>query len=395
MGPRKIVKIDRSYLSAVPHDEAAGEREHPWRFAYREALSPYVSRRVLLVIGLYLGAYITICPLGTQLLTWTQRVAYLSLCTLLTAPLLYAEYVVTLYLTRFWTPLWITLTVAAVTFIATPTVTAIAFGVDTLVFAKVLPAADLSTVYVFVTLSIALCAAVVHCLVSHRLKNESAGNRRKGTVPEAPPPGKSSGDTAAAPADGSDGPARPSNFIHRLPAEVGHDIIYLKMSDHYLEVVTSEGRCTILMRFADAVHDLGSSGIRVHRSYWIALAHVEGWERSGQRTLLRLTGGHLIPVRPHLPCRDTRCPRPLTLPADTRRGRVSVRGGQPRSPCRSEQVSGPRTPRAPLTVLASEVYIGCTARTFVQGVTAVMRSNNAPPLPHCSWSFVVTASASR
>ncbi len=288
--------MDGSYLSAVRRDDATDGREHPWRFAYHEALSPYIFGRVLLLIGLYLAAYITICPLGTHVLTWPQRTAFLSLCTLLTAPLLYAEYVVTLYVVRFWTPLSITLAVAVVTFIATPTVTAIAYGVDALVFPRILPDGDLQTVYVFMTLSIALCAAVVHCLVSHRIRSEFTGNHGSEALPEPPPPDESGGDTAVASAEERDIEATPSNFIHRLPAEVGQDVIYLKMSDHYVEVVTSEGQCTILMRFTDAIHDLGSSGIRVHRSYWIALAHLEGWEKSGQRTFLRLTGGHLVPV---------------------------------------------------------------------------------------------------
>ena len=68
------------------------------------------------------------------------------------------------------------------------------------------------------------------------------------------------------------------------------------MSDHYVEVVTTVGRCTILMRLADAVAELGDQGVRVHRSYWVAYAHVEGWTKRNQRTLLRLTGGNTVPV---------------------------------------------------------------------------------------------------
>ena len=68
------------------------------------------------------------------------------------------------------------------------------------------------------------------------------------------------------------------------------------MSDHYVRVVTTQGRCTILMRFADAVAQLGDRGLRVHRSYWVAYPHIRSWRRHNQRMLLHLTGGHLVPV---------------------------------------------------------------------------------------------------
>lgn len=34
---------------------------------------------------------------------------------------------------------------------------------------------------------------------------------------------------------------------------------------HYLTAYTTSGSCSILMRFADAVADLGELGMRVHR----------------------------------------------------------------------------------------------------------------------------------
>ena len=53
-------------------------------------------------------------------------------------------------------------------------------------------------------------------------------------------------------------------FFGRLSPEVGRDVVYLKMSGHYLEVVTTVASATILMRFADAIANLGDSGMRVH-----------------------------------------------------------------------------------------------------------------------------------
>ena len=97
--------------------------------------------------------------------------------------------------------------------------------------------------------------------------------------------------------------ARPPRFLDRLPHAIGRDLVYLRMADHYVEAFTTEGSDLVLMRFADAIAELeGADGMRVHRSYWVARAHVTGAERIGGRPTLRLTGGHSVPVsRTYLP----------------------------------------------------------------------------------------------
>lgn len=270
---------ERTCPSSVRGDEITGAGGQQWEFAYREALSPYIFWRVLVMVGIYLVGHAAIGPLGTDHLTWTQRFVYLGLGAAVSAPLCYAEYVVTLYLTRHWAPGHIALAVAASTLVLTPTVVAIGYGVDTL-SGKFLHPDDLATVYLFATLSVVLCAAVVHYLVSQRIKNEASWDPTTDTLAKSgslPAPG-----TAAA--TGPQAAEPPSKFLDRLPVEAGRDIIYLKMSDHYVTVVTTLGRCTVLMRFVDAVAELGDRGLRVHRSYWVAYPHVEGWRRHRQRT---------------------------------------------------------------------------------------------------------------
>ena len=92
-------------------------------------------------------------------------------------------------------------------------------------------------------------------------------------------------------------------FLDRLPHEIGRDLVYLRMADHYVEAFTTAGSDLVLMRFADAVAELeDTDGMRVHRSYWVARAHVTGAERSNGRSTLHLTGGHRVPVsRTYLP----------------------------------------------------------------------------------------------
>ena len=67
------------------------------------------------------------------------------------------------------------------------------------------------------------------------------------------------------------------HFLDRLPPELGRDLVYLRMADHYVEAFTTAGSTLVLMRFADAVAALeDAGGLRVHRSYWVAKKHVTG-----------------------------------------------------------------------------------------------------------------------
>ena len=85
-------------------------------------------------------------------------------------------------------------------------------------------------------------------------------------------------------------------FLRRLPGNVSRDIVYLKASGHYVEVIASTGSAIISMRLADAVAELGDRGMRIHRSYWANYGHMTGLSRQGRRTLLCLTDGHQLPI---------------------------------------------------------------------------------------------------
>jgi DNA-binding LytR/AlgR family response regulator len=89
--------------------------------------------------------------------------------------------------------------------------------------------------------------------------------------------------------------------IDRLPQGLSGDIVYLKTDGHYVKVHTTAGSCMMLMRFRDAVADLGDLGMQVHRCYWVAHRHVLATVRRDTLTLLRVTGDHRVPVsRSHL-----------------------------------------------------------------------------------------------
>ena len=103
----------------------------------------------------------------------------------------------------------------------------------------------------------------------------------------------------------ADGEARP-RFLDRLPDGLGHDLVYIRTVDHYLEVHTTAGSGRVLVRFSDAVAELGDLGMQVHRCYWIAHRTLleEGAElvTRGNRIVLRLAGDREVPVsRTYLP----------------------------------------------------------------------------------------------
>ncbi len=287
---------DGTVSSSVQGDETAlGVAARQWQFAYREAVGPHILGTVLISIAVFLTTFTLASPMGTDDLDWMQRLAYFGVSTFLCAPLCYSQYVVVLYITRFWPPVQITLAVAVGMLMASLPSTTIVYAVDTLIRADV-PTYGLPKMYFFVASSMLLCSFATHYMICQRIKSPTAASPSTAPADEREQPGGADGEAFSPAAVDRTVVEPPSKFLDRLPPEVGRDIIYLKMNDHYVDVVTTVGRCTILMRLADAVAELGDQGVRVHRSYWVASPHVEGRTKRNQRTLLRLTGGHTVPV---------------------------------------------------------------------------------------------------
>jgi DNA-binding LytR/AlgR family response regulator len=68
------------------------------------------------------------------------------------------------------------------------------------------------------------------------------------------------------------------------------------MQDHYVQAQTALGSTLVLMRFRDAVAELGDLGVQVHRGWWAAFDAMEALDRDGRSARLRLRGGGTIPV---------------------------------------------------------------------------------------------------
>ncbi len=135
---------------------------------------------------------------------------------------------------------------------------------------------------------------LVHYVAYVRVKLRLAAGHGPGGTGHAAP--EETDDEQASTSPGEDRSRLLERFFDRIPDTVGRDLVYLSVSGHYIDVVTTTGSCLILMRFADAVAMLGDLGMRVHRSHWVAYRHIVASIRRDGRMFLRLTGPEEIPV---------------------------------------------------------------------------------------------------
>lgn len=104
---------------------------------------------------------------------------------------------------------------------------------------------------------------------------------------------------AEAVSDGEQPAIPPSTAIRtRLPAKLKTSPIRaLEAEDHYVRVHTAAGSDLVLVRFADAISEMGEvDGAQVHRSWWVARDAVESARTVGDRRVLVLAGGIEAPV---------------------------------------------------------------------------------------------------
>lgn len=86
-------------------------------------------------------------------------------------------------------------------------------------------------------------------------------------------------------------------ILNRLSARNRGSLVRLSVEDHYTEVVTSHGRELVLLRFSDALKELGATpGLQIHRSHWVADAHVEKLKRDDGKLFVVMKDGVEIPV---------------------------------------------------------------------------------------------------
>ncbi|WP_397572426.1 LytTR family DNA-binding domain-containing protein, partial [Silanimonas sp.] len=67
-------------------------------------------------------------------------------------------------------------------------------------------------------------------------------------------------------------PSKP--LLARIPAAIGTDLVFARSDLHYLQLRTTLGSTTLLGTIAEIEAEMGDHGLRVHRSFWVALSHV-------------------------------------------------------------------------------------------------------------------------
>lgn len=88
-------------------------------------------------------------------------------------------------------------------------------------------------------------------------------------------------------------------LLDRLPARLGRDIVHLEAQQHYLRVVTARGEHLLLHGLAPAVAELarrGVAGMQIHRSLWVAWAHVERLDQRPGSPAVVLRDGRRLPI---------------------------------------------------------------------------------------------------
>lgn len=86
-------------------------------------------------------------------------------------------------------------------------------------------------------------------------------------------------------------------FWDRTPNELGRDLVALSAELHYTRVYTTQGDALILYSFGKAVNELNADeGFQIHRSHWVAHAHIRSVTPRGQGALCQLSNGLSLPV---------------------------------------------------------------------------------------------------
>lgn len=86
-------------------------------------------------------------------------------------------------------------------------------------------------------------------------------------------------------------------FFKRLSFDLGRELISLSTQDHYVEVTTAKGTSLVLIRFQDALEELGAyGGVQIHRSHWVALKAMRRLKRLDGKLLVELVDGRSLPV---------------------------------------------------------------------------------------------------
>ncbi|MEO0939894.1 MAG: LytTR family DNA-binding domain-containing protein [Pseudomonadota bacterium] len=91
-------------------------------------------------------------------------------------------------------------------------------------------------------------------------------------------------------------PAPDPSWLDKLPPKLGRDLLLLQAEDHYVRAETLKGEALIRGRLQDAADSLGGTGIRIHRSWWVARDAVTALRSEAGVPVVVLKDGRTLPV---------------------------------------------------------------------------------------------------
>ena len=120
----------------------------------------------------------------------------------------------------------------------------------------------------------------------------SSLRRSVASEPYAPPPAAAE----PVPEPVPEAPRLP-RLLQRLDAEAPGALLSISVRDHYVDVQTSRGVTSLLMRLSDAMAETDPvDGAQIHRSHWVAWQAVQAVERDAAKLFVVLPGGTKLPV---------------------------------------------------------------------------------------------------
>ena len=267
-------------------DDGGRSATTPMRFAYQE-LGTWSMAGVVAGISCGLMAIVVLLgPMSTlHTLTLVQRLAYFGLITVVHVPICFGFGFFTLYVTRSRTVVYVTAALAVTCSILVAPGATFTIVLYAAFHEGSYPQATFIAIYAFGMLITCVGTGMSFYVLYTRVTR---------TFYRSSTPENASEDSAdATPVDSPPEAATPEL---RLPEDMGRDIVYVHVSGHYVEVVTTGGSAVVLMSLSEVVRALKGDGMQTHRSYWAAYRHIDRLESTDRRFVLHLTGGHQVPV---------------------------------------------------------------------------------------------------
>jgi hypothetical protein len=90
---------------------------------------------------------------------------------------------------------------------------------------------------------------------------------------------------------------QPTRFLEELRRRTSGELISISSELHYVRVVTTDDEIMFLFNLKDALEELPSdAGVQIHRSHWVAKAHVRGITKRNGISECALSNGKRLPV---------------------------------------------------------------------------------------------------